>query len=297
MYHYIIDDLKNEKFPKIKGINLNHFESQIKQLLKNNEAISVEELIYNQIDKKRDYVLFTFDDGYKEHFHPVSELLIKYNIKGAFYIPVDPIMENKLLDVNKVHILLATVNENQILSRIKSLYDIHFDSQELNKIIENIEFTSRYDNQQVEIIKKLLQTLISEEKREFLLKKLTEEFFLKDESEIAKEWYLNLEEIKQMEGAGMHIGIHGKSHSRLSSLNYFEQLNEIESSINFLDKIYGSKPYIKTICYPYGDYNQDTLNILDRFDITHGFTTEPRAFCSESNLKTIPRYDTNDFKV
>lgn len=296
MYHYIKDQLKEKEFPKIKGINLSQFESQIKYLLKHNEPISIEELTQNPFNKKRNYVLFTFDDGYKEHYQPVCEILDKYNIKGAFYIPVDSVMKNKLLDVNKIHILLATVDESQVLKKIKFLYNRHYDSKELNNIIESIELTSRYDDPKVEIIKKLLQTLIPIEKREFLLNELSKEFFKESDSDIAKKWYLNTDEMKQMLGAGMHIGIHGESHVRLSSLSSSEQYREIESSINFLDKIYGDKPYTKTICYPYGDYNQETLNILDKLNVTHGFTTEPRGFCFETDLRTIPRYDTNDFQ-
>lgn len=297
MYHYIKDAIKEKQFPKIKGISLDQLENQIKHLLKYNEPISIEQLINNQVEYNRDYVLFTFDDGYKEHFEPVCGLLDKYNIKGAFYIPVDSVMENKLLDVNKVHILLSTVNEHQILRRIKELYDKNYEIEELKSIIQGIELTSRYDNPQIEIVKKLLQTLIPKEKRGFILNKLTEEFFIKSDSEIAKEWYLNLKEIKQMVRSGMHIGIHGESHVRLSNLSYTEQLKEIENSINFLDKIYDNKPYPRTICYPYGDYNQDTLNILNKYGITHGFTTEPRGFSFETDLRTIPRFDTNDFRI
>ena len=80
--------------------------------------------------------------------------------------------------------------------------------------------------------------------------------------EINKDLYLTFDQAKEMVKEGMHFGSHGKSHFWFDSLSKDEQENEIIESINFLDKLYGHKKYLLTMCYPYGNYNLDTLSLV-----------------------------------
>ena len=52
------------------------------------------------------------------------------------------------------------------------------------------------------------------------------------------------------------------------------------------------------MCYPYGNYNQNTIQLLKQFKIKYGFTTKPGSIKFNSKISNfeIPRYDTNDFK-
>ena len=74
--------------------------------------------------KKNKNCVLTFDDGYRDHYDFVFETLVKNNIKGAFYPPVDVVLSNKLLDVNKIHIILASADENKIFERLKFHYNL-----------------------------------------------------------------------------------------------------------------------------------------------------------------------------
>lgn len=86
MYHYV-RNLKDSRFPEIKGLDVSEFEEQIKYLMKHYKIISIEEVI-ECLDNKRNLpensVLLTFDDGYKDHYTYVLPVLIKYNIKELF---------------------------------------------------------------------------------------------------------------------------------------------------------------------------------------------------------------------
>ena len=54
-------------------------------------------------------------------------------------------------------------------------------------------------------------------------------------------------------------------------------------------------PKYLSVCYPYGAYNLQTLNILREFDFKIGFTTKVNlADLKNSDLLEIPRLDTND---
>ena len=51
-----------------------------------------------------------------------------------------------------------------------------------------------------------------------------------------------------------------------------------------------------TISYPYGEYNEDTIELMKEYNIPLGFTTEVGKIDLEtSDYLKLPRMDTNDF--
>jgi hypothetical protein len=50
------------------------------------------------------------------------------------------------------------------------------------------------------------------------------------------------------------------------------------------------------MCYPYGAFNNDTLDIVSKMGAAVGVTTRvSKALLSKDNPLTLPRFDTNDF--
>lgn len=93
----------------------------------------------------------------------------------------------------------------------------------------------------------------------------------------------------------MYVGSHGFNHLWLDKESYSSQEFEIDQSIKFLDMV-GAPTKNWIMCYPYGAYNQDTLDILKKRHCAVGVTTEvKRADLNEHNALTLPRFDTNDF--
>ena len=68
MYHYVRNNQK--EYPYFKSLSLSRFKRQIIVLRKKYGIISNE----NQIDKKNNKVLLTFDDGLKDHLQ-VAKIL------------------------------------------------------------------------------------------------------------------------------------------------------------------------------------------------------------------------------
>ena len=123
MYHYV-RDIKKSKFPNIKALDIQNFKNQLKFLKSNYNILSVEDFFHGIFPKnnKKNCVL-TFDDGYSDHYDYVFEILLKNNIKAAFFPPVDVVLSDRILDVNKIHLILASTNENKILSRLKYYFE------------------------------------------------------------------------------------------------------------------------------------------------------------------------------
>ena len=293
MYHYV-RDLKNSNFPNIKGLDYKDFLSQIKFLNQEYNVISIEGFLNGDFKKNDKNCVLTFDDGYIDHYDFVFSALLKEGIKGSFYSPVDTVEENLVLDVNLIHYILASSNEDLILERMSVHYKNFERKESLSQYIKKINTSSRYDTKKTIIIKRLLQTFLPLEVRSKICRLLLEELADINETDLSKSLYMSKDQMREMISNGMHFGSHGKSHFWFESLTIDEQENEIKSSIKFLNSLH-SNEYPLTMCYPYGSYNKITLNLLKKYGFKLGLTTKPRTFTLKDSFLEIPRWDTNDY--
>ena len=302
MYHYV-KDLKHDRYSEIKGLDYKLFYEQIKYLKKHYCFITMEmliESINSNVKLPEKSVLLTFDDAYSDHFKYVFPFLDKNNIQGSFYVPVKAISEHIVLDVNKIHYIIASEsNKSRIINEIKVQLDDHTDEYKLKSFsyyydkLANSSF-NRFDNDDVRFIKLMLQV----ELEESLRKKITNILFDKivgiDEKSFSKELYMDIQQIECMNRNKMHFGSHGYEHYWLGSLDKDRQKLEILKSLDFL-KIIGSDLNKWTMCYPYGSYNNSTLELLKEFNCQLAFTTQiDVANLNHNDKYELPRLNTND---
>jgi peptidoglycan/xylan/chitin deacetylase (PgdA/CDA1 family) len=258
--------------------------------------------IFNAIDTN-DYsnipqnsVLLTFDDGYIDHYTNVFPILDKYKIQGCFFPPAKAIQENLVLDVNKIHYILAAVIDkgiiiNEIFKMLKKLNDKNIKEKEY--YIKNYYNKSRFDTDEVTFIKMMLQKILPLDIRQAIINNLFQKYVTKDEVAFSKELYMDIEQLKCMYRNGMFIGSHGYEHWWLNTISDGEQKKEIELSLDFLKEIGTAEAWV--MCYPYGQYNDSLLKILKQKGCKFGLTTEVNvADLNRNNYLTLPRLDCND---
>ena len=305
MYHYV-RDLNNSRYPEIKGCDIRLFKEQISFLKKHYHFVTVEEVLdayYSDKPLPDHSVLLTFDDAYKDHFDYVFPILEHEHIQGAFYPPVKAITEHTVLDVNKIHFILASTpvkKFDKLLDEIKLQLEKYREEYSLgtyDDYFNKLAVANRFDSKEVIFVKRLLQVELKEELR----KKITNELFVKvvgvEESAFSRELYMSIDQIKCMVDCGMHIGSHGYDHYWLSSLPKEKQEFEIAKSIEFIGDVGGdSKNW--TICYPYGDYNQETIDLLKQHDCKMGLCTKvdvaSLGYDISDSIFKLPRLDVND---
>lgn len=300
MYHYV-RDLKNSNHPDIKGLDLENFKGQILFLKKYYNFISIFDLLEAKKRKKKlsnNSVLLTFDDGYIDHFVNVFPILAENNISGCFFPPAKCILENNVLDVNKIHYILASVREKKKI--IEIIFENLNEYRKEYKLESNDFFwkksavANRYDNAEIKFIKNSLQRDLPYEFSKILVDKLFKEFVSKDEVGFSKKLYMNIKQLSELIENGMSIGAHGYEHLHLGSITRKRQEEEINLSIKFLEKI-GIIKTERLICYPYGSYNQDTLDIVKKKNFRLGFTTKINiSDLNNDDFLTLPRIDTTD---
>jgi len=300
MYHYV-RDLKQGRFRAIKGLDIDMFKGQIQYLVKNYNVITMDELI-NSVDHNTPLppkaVLLSFDDGYNDHFDSVFPVLSKHKIQGSFYPSAKIILNNEVLDVNKIHFILATVEDKSIL--VNEIFHKLDEYRKVYGLDDNETYFStyaiagRYDSKEVIFIKRMLQVVLAKELRKIICDHLFSKYVTTDEPSFSSELYMSVDKIKHLRSEGMHIGSHGHDHYWLGSLSKEKQEYEIDRSMEFLEMA-GCDMKRWTMCYPYGNYNNDTLDILQTKACKLALTTRiDIATIGEDHRYTLPRLDTND---
>ncbi len=300
MYHYV-RDLKNSRYPDLKGLDINLFKEQIHYLRKNYHIITMEEATYsidNQVKLPDKSVLLTFDDAYSEHYNNVFPILDKYKLQGSFYPPSKAITEHIVLDVNKIHFILASVEDKldlvNDLKELVSIYQKEYQLEDFDYYYKKLAQANRLDTKDVIFIKRLLQVELVEELRMNITDSLFEKYIGISENAFSRELYMNEEQLKHMLRSGHHIGNHGYNHYWWNSLNKEEMSQELDLSINFLEKL-GVDMNNWTACYPYGSYDAQSIKMLEERGCKLGLTSEVNIATTNKNTRFImPRLDTND---
>ena len=305
MYHYV-RDLKYSRYPSIKGLDVTLFKEQVAFLKKHYFFVTVEEVIAaTQGIHKLPFhpILLTFDDAYIDHFTYAFPILKNEGVQGAFYAPVKAVTQHKVLDVNKIHFILASTPEEKMSSLLKEIALLLDKYREVYHL-ESFEFyykklahLDRFDTKEVIFVKRLLQVELVEELRNIITTELFKKIVGVEEAAFSRELYMSVDQMKCMVSAGMHIGSHGYDHYWLGSLPKEKQEVEIKESLKFIENIGGDIKHW-TICYPYGNYNDDTITLLKENHCALGFTTEVKLADINNqmgdNVFKIPRLDTND---
>lgn len=300
MYHYV-RDLKHSRYPEIKGLDIALFKEQIAYIKKHYNVISAYDLmdiIRSKTDLPPKSLLLTFDDAYVDHFTQVFPVLDEQRLPALFFPPAKSILKHQVLDVNKIHFILACVPDKSVL--VNYIYQ-SLDENRSSYDLESKEFyrkkcgvPSRYDTAEVMFVKHMLQIELPEKLRHVITDELFKKFVSSDEKSFSKELYMSIDQISCLQRNGMYIGSHGFDHYWLNSISEDDQRKEIDLSLEFLKEI-GSDLCHWIMCYPYGAYNESLLTILKERNCSVGLTTKVGiADLEKDNPLTLPRLDTND---
>jgi len=299
-YHFV-RDLGHSRYPEIKGLTVEQFREQIAYIKKHYSVISIAELsaaAAGDADLPPRPLLLTFDDGYLDHFTNVFPILKLNGLTGCFFPPAGAITEYRVLDVNKIHFVLASVGDkSKIVRTIFALLDEFRERYELmenRSYYERLAVPNRFDTAEVIFIKRLLQRELPEDLRRTIVDRLFHHFVVTDEASFSQELYMTTDQLSCMREYGMDIGSHGYEHLWLDTLDQDGQVREIDLSLSFLERL-GCTRDAWVMSYPYGAYNDGLLSLLRKKGCILGFTTRVGlADLTAEDPLTLSRLDAND---
>lgn len=300
MYHYV-RDLHNTRYPGIKGLDYSLFKQQLEFFKEYFNVVTMEEVIASyeeSYDLPKNALLLTFDDGYIDNYTCVLPALLEYEMQGSFFIPGKTFTEYSLLDVNKIHFLLATTNINILLQDLFDKLD-YYRGQEFNyslneELFAEYAVANRFDSKETIFFKRILQVVLPEKLRSIIAREMFENHVGVKEDIFARELYLSYDQMKCMKRNGMFFGIHGYDHYWLGNLDKQHMEKDIVKAMNVMSDFITKESWVMN--YPYGSYNEDVLKFIESNGCKIGLTTENNiADISINNQLKLPRLDTNDF--
>ena len=302
MYHYT-RDLVHSRYPGIKGLDLPFFRRQLEFFKKHFNVVRMEDVI-NAVQNQQKEVLpenpllLTFDDGYIDNFTFAFPLLEEFGFQGSFFIPGKTFRTHQLLDVNKIHYILAAADINLLVQDVFEGLDYYrgaeYPIQSNEELFKQYAVANRFDSKETIFVKRILQTVLPEKLRNKISSDLFEKYVGISEEKLAYELYMNAEQIRMMKRHEMFIGLHGYDHYWLGNLPIDEMQSDVDNAIDALREFIDEKAWVMN--FPYGSYNQDVVQYVKDKGAVLGLTTEVRiAEIGVDNRFTLPRLDCNDF--
>ena len=306
MYHYV-RRIAGSRYPGIKGRETDDFARQIAYLARYHRIVAMDEVIAASrgasCELPDNAVLLTFDDGYIDHFSDAFPILQRFGVSGSFFVPIAAITERRMLDVNKVHFLLASgANIETLVAEIEQRVESARTSgmaelQPLADYRATYRVANRFDPADVIYTKRMLQHALPERLKQDLLNDLFRRWVTGDERDFADQLYMSESNLRAMSAAGMTIGAHSANHLWLDRCDIPTQATEIAQSAAFLKRL-GLRQEQMTFCYPYGAYNDDTVRLLRQNEFAFGVTTKvDLALVPGDDPLLMPRLDTNDLPI
>lgn len=301
MYHYV-RDLTHSRYPEIKGLDVSMFEEQLQYIKEHFQVIRMEELItayeteeFSDLPERP--LLLTFDDGYIDHYTVVYPLLQKYGMQGSFFPNAKAVKEHRLLDVNKIHHILATAPIDELVQDCFSCMD-QYRAEGINlpgneELFSELAVANRWDPGEVIFVKRLLQNRLPEDIRGEIASALFEKYVGISEDVFARELYMNRDQIRCMKEGGMFFGLHGYDHYWLGKMPKEQMEADIEKALDYFSDVIDRNKWVMN--YPYGNYNPDVIECIRNKGCRLGITVEARAArLGQDDRHELPRLDTND---
>ena len=303
MYHYV-RELARSRYPRIKGRTVEEFRRQLDHIASRYTVVTAQQVvaaIRGEDPVPENAAWLTFDDGYLDHYTNVFPLLFERGWQGSFFPPSQTVLNGRLLDVNKIHFILAAhAQPDDIIGEIKAALEARSADRDVRPFEDywsELAKPNRYDPAEVVFIKRSLQFGLPEPVRAEVVDRLFHRLVSDDPAAFAAELYLTQDQLRTMVRCGMYVGSHGASHRWLDRLTLAQQETEIDDSLDFLRSL-GASSGDWVMCYPYGACDQSVLRLLAQRNCSAALTTRPAiASMAADHPLLLPRIDTNELPI
>lgn len=290
-YHYIREEIPGKG---IYPIRPRDFERQLDEIHENGYAFVSLEALHRFIEGDASELpekacLITFDDGLQESFDNGLAVLDRKGIPAAFYVITDPLMNNYVLDVHKLHLIISEVDTEVLLEDLGA-HEV---------VVEEAVLKDQYywDELDLAKFKYVLNFKYPEDQKSEKVNGWFESYIPNDELTIARRLYMTRQQLQDLSNRG-YLGTHTSYHHPLAKMDTASQRADIQKSIDYITYVTGSR--VQSITYPYGGItavDDNVASVSADLGLVSGFTME-RGVNTADDLQhrslLLKRFDMND---
>lgn len=287
------------------AVQPDRFERQLKLLQKKYHVISLTELVTQLADHSlsANCICITFDDGYSDNFFNAKPLLEKYRCPASFFITTQYIDRKQLFWWDELqNIILEPESLPPAFSMTINgeLFEYHLENDTVLTPTSKDRQTKWVAPEEPPTRRCELYLAIWEKLRplpEYVLQStLSQVRFWAGYQQLPD--YLSIPlTTSQLNCIALHplfeIGMHTVSHPALSFQTREVQLQEISGSRECLEKMCNRSTNVLT--YPYGDYDDTTINVVKQEKLQAAFTTVERVITKQSNPYCLGRFQVRNW--
>jgi peptidoglycan/xylan/chitin deacetylase (PgdA/CDA1 family) len=269
MYHRV----NNQASPFFEiAVKPKAFEKQIRFFRNYYEIIELDDLnrLSSSHFSKRDLIILTFDDGYRDNYTQAFPILQKYGVPATIFLTTGFIDTNRLLWPDKLAWIFFKAESMPDLSMLGK-FDLPGDIARATQ-----RFFSSKSSDHKAILDLMAAKLkeLSENHRNEILSILSRVCKLKSWPRMEERAMLSWKEVREMSKNGISFGGHTVSHPALSKIPLQEARREIIESKETIEE-HIQKP-VQTFAFPFGkkeDYSTAVIDILKQTGFEYACST------------------------
>ena len=275
MYHYVRDPGDAaEAGSGIPGMSVKTFEAQLDELSRQHTFVTwldVRMALHEGRSLPSSACLLTFDDGVLDHYLNVFRVLHKRKLSGLFFV-MDRSESDGFILAHKIHFLLAKIGlpglRNAIWEKLNPSQRERFTQAEKKY---QVKYPPLSLDGGVNLLKAVLQRDLSAEVNPILSELFA--IHIGSENEMARNYYLNTQQIEEMVSGGMHVGGHSRNHPWFDFIDAEARTTEIKASADWVKQF---EPGPWAFAYPYGGLSDDAPDLLRGHGFMAAFTTQTK---------------------
>ena len=297
MYHYV-RDARPSGAEKISGLTSEEFRMQLDRLC--GELVPIDWPTLYAWSQGRVYLpercfLLTFDDGLADHVKTVLPILEERGLRGTFFVPGAILVREGMLAAHAIHLLLSTLGAPRLEEEVlRGLADRPHDRDTVVGWCASVDESAaramyHYEPPERARLKYLLTVLLPIDMRTSILDMLFERH-VGSSRRWARDWYLQWDDLVEMQSRGHTIGGHGFAHEPYLRMTPAQRHKDLRRTAAILRAGLGSEA--RPASYPYGSYDNDTCAACGESGFAHAFTTQGLWLTGGCDPFRLPRVDT-----
>jgi len=285
-------------------VSAKNFETHLIALKSKYNVVRVDSLL-QQIGNgklKKDCVCLTFDDAYMDNFLAAKPLLEKYEIPATIFVASKFINRNESFWWDSLCTLILGMKNLPLhfeMSTSKGIFRYTLEKTGITDLEDELHkkwfYTETPSTSRCDFYLKLSSALRPLPFAEITtLTKFVYDWCGASGSYLSNDWPMTKQQLQELADHPLiSIGIHTATHAALSFHDLKTQQSEIAQCKQFLQE--NCKSFLNIIAYPYGNYNETTIEAARMENLAGAFTTQHKALTHKSNLFTLGRFQVNDF--